>query len=95
MKTHIENIAQRLSEVWHTPDLPRRGHTHRCQCGHAIFFRNSQCLTCGAQLGYEPDLEAVHALRPGPEAGIWRLDDGNATSPTAFRLVLDLRAASV
>lgn len=48
MKTLVENVAKRLSEVWHSPDLPRRGHTHRCQCGHPVFFRNSLCLACGS-----------------------------------------------
>ena len=81
MKTLIENIAARVSQVWHSPDLPRRGHTHRCQCGRPIFFRNSQCLACGAVLGYEPDLAEVGALGPGPAVGEWRLAGEKAASP--------------
>lgn len=73
MKSLVENIALRLAQVWHSPDLPRRGHTHRCQCGRPIFFRNSLCLACGAHLGYEPDSAEVHALVPGPAAAEWRL----------------------
>jgi hypothetical protein len=89
MKTLIESIAQRLSEVWHAPDLPRRGHTHRCRCGRPIFFRNSQCLACGAQLGYEPDLAEVRALLPGPDAGTWQLA-GEKTPSATFRRCANL-----
>jgi hypothetical protein len=89
MRALVENIAQRLAEVWHAPEPPRRGHTHRCQCGRPIFFRNSQCLACGAPLGYEPDLAEVRALLPGPDAGTWRLAGEDAASP-AFRRCANL-----
>ncbi len=84
MKTLFESIAKRLTEVWHSPDLPRRGHTHRCRCGRAIFFRNSQCLGCGALLGYEPERAEVRALEPGPAAGTWWLA-GESADALTFR----------
>ena len=85
MKTLVENIAKRLAEAWHSPDLPRRGHTHRCKCGRPIFFRNSLCLACGALLGYEPDLAEVRALLPGPREGTWVLAGEGDASPVFRR----------
>ncbi|MEO5715954.1 MAG: putative zinc-binding peptidase [Luteolibacter sp.] len=81
MKTLVDDIARRLSEAWRTPDTPRRGHTHRCQCGRPVFFRNSLCLGCGASLGYEPDRAEVRALLPASVEGSWRLagSDGDAS----------------
>ncbi|EDY16373.1 conserved hypothetical protein [Chthoniobacter flavus Ellin428] len=84
MKTLVENIARRLLEAWRSNERPRRWHTHRCQCGQPIFFRNSQCLTCGAALGYEPDCTEVLALLPGPGEGTWLLT-GEKTASRTFR----------
>ena len=85
MKTLVENIVQRLAQVWHSPDTtPRRGHTYRCQCHRPIFFRNSECLACKAPLGYEPDLAEVRALLPGEKEGTWRLQ-GEPTDTPTFR----------
>lgn len=84
MKTLVENIARRLAEFWRSPDMPRRGHAYRCQCGRPIFFRNSLCLACGAKLGYEPDLAEVRALRPGPKGNTWILA-GSGAGSASFR----------
>jgi hypothetical protein len=46
---------------------------YRCRCGAAIFFRNTQCLTCGAQLGFLPDDGRVVALAPDGTGG-WRAE---------------------
>ena len=81
MKSFIQDIASRLSEVWRSPDHARRGHTHRCQCERPVFFRNSQCLGCGAALGYVPDAGEVRALLSGPDKGTWLLS--GETSPSA------------
>ncbi|QIF03073.1 putative zinc-binding metallopeptidase [Roseimicrobium sp. ORNL1] len=91
MKTFIESIAARVSQVWRTPDLPRRGHTYRCRCGRPIFFRNSRCLGCGAELGYEPDLAEVRALEPGATPVEWRLAGEESPSPV-FRRCANLNA---
>lgn len=85
MKPRLEDIALRVSEVWHTPDTPRRGHSHRCQCGRPVFFRNSLCLACGAVLGYEPDREEVFALRPVPGEDTWLLSGEDDDSPAYKR----------
>ena len=31
-------------------------------CRHLVFFENTSCLTCGANLGFAPDRQAVVAL---------------------------------
>ena len=82
MKTLAEDIARRVTEVWRTPDTPRRGHTYRCQCGRPVFFRNSLCLACGVALGYEPDRAEVRSILPGGNDTIWRVagDDNNSPS---------------
>ena len=86
MKTLVENIAVRLTQVWHSPDTaPRRGHTYRCQCHRPIFFRNSECLGCQAMLGYEPDLTEVRALIPSEKEGAWQLHGEPADSSTYRR----------
>jgi hypothetical protein len=41
-----------------------------------VFFRNSQCLACGAALGYEPQLGEVRALEVSPIDGALRLGQG-------------------
>lgn len=84
MNTLIENIAKRLVDVWRSPDVPRRGHTYRCQCGRPIFFRNSVCLACNAVLGYEPERAEVCVLERGPTADTWRVL-GDPPEATAFR----------
>jgi hypothetical protein len=45
-----------------THDWPSTRHAWRCVCGAPIFFRNSQCLSCGRQLGYEPERGRMVAL---------------------------------
>ena len=84
MKTVMEDVALRLSEVWHRPDSPRHGHTYRCQCGRPVFFRNSRCLGCGAALGDEPDRSEVRTLLPVRGDDTWQLAGEDAASP-AYR----------
>ena len=59
-----------------TPEarIPRHSRAYHCRCGAAVFFANTQCLTCGAQLGYLPDEGRVASLEPGPELGSWRVN---------------------
>lgn len=40
----------------------------RCACGRPVFFRNSQCLACGAALGYDPERGQLLAMTPLPAA---------------------------
>lgn len=85
MKTLIQSISKRISETWHSPELPQRGHTYRCQCGRPVFFRNSKCLACGAPLGYEPGLGEVRALLPGPGVETWLLHGDPDATPGSYR----------
>src|SRR5262245_7667037 len=80
----FEIISQRLAETWRSREPPRRGRAYRCRCGRPVFFRNSQCLACGAPLGYEPAVGEVRALEPGADAGAWRLS-GAAEAPQTYR----------
>ena len=47
------------------------GRSYRCQCGSPIFFRNSECLTCGTPLGYDGVLATLIPLMPGPTVNAW------------------------
>lgn len=57
---------------------PRTPRAYRCCCGRQVFFRNSRCLGCRAELGYVPSRLALQALS-GPDAG------GSSTA-TSWRL---------
>ena len=46
-----------------------RSRSYTCQCGKPVFFRNSACLSCGAQLGYDPELTTLIALEEGDTPG--------------------------
>jgi hypothetical protein len=43
----------------------RLSRSYQCQCGTAIFFRNTQCLNCKSPLGYLPDTLSLVALSRG------------------------------
>ena len=45
----------------------------RCRCGRPVFFRNSRCLACGAELGYEPFLGRIEPLTAGVNSGEWQI----------------------
>jgi hypothetical protein len=68
----LESIGKRLTEVWRSEEPSGRGHNYRCQCGRAIFFRNSLCLGCNSALGYEPEVGEVRAVQPGPAPDTWK-----------------------
>lgn len=79
MDTLFESISTRLSKDWRSRNQPRHGHSYRCQCGRPVFFRNSQCLGCGAALGYEPAVGEVGALLAAGD-GTWTLAGSDAAS---------------
>lgn len=45
-------------------------HCHRCQ--QLVFFENVKCESCGALLGYVPELQAICAFEPAWAGGPWR-----------------------
>lgn len=73
MNLLFESITRRLAEAWRSDEPSGRGHSYRCTCERPVFFYNSRCLGCSAQLGYEPELAQVRALEPGAEPDTWQV----------------------
>ena len=42
---------------------------YTCTCGQSLFYENSQCLRCGAELGYCPVCSSLNPLRALDEPG--------------------------
>jgi hypothetical protein len=72
----FDSVAQLLTARWKTRNEPRRRRSFRCRCGRPVFFRNSQCLACGAPLGYEPRSGEVRAVETHPGDGTLRVVEG-------------------
>ncbi len=70
----FESITKRLVDAWRLDEPSGRRSSFSCSCGRPVFFNNSLCLGCNAPLGYEPELQQVRSLTPGPEQGTWKLD---------------------
>ncbi len=47
--------------------------TFQCTCRQPLFFDNTECLKCGAKVGYDPSARVLCALRPAKRTGFWRL----------------------
>ena len=56
------------------------GRSYRCQCGSPVFFRNSECLTCGTPLGYDSAQATLLPLMQGPIVNTWVQWQREATS---------------
>jgi hypothetical protein len=56
--------------------VPSTRRAYRCLCGAAIFFRNSQCLSCGRTLAYEPESARMVALVSEhlPQGDAWLIE---------------------
>jgi hypothetical protein len=67
---------------------------YRCRCGHPIFFRNSECLACGALLGYEANLGCLSSLDPAGETGLWRLSGPDTNFGETYRRCANLTSPS-
>ncbi len=48
-----------------------------CGCGNTLYFENTRCVACGAELGFLPDLGVQTAIFPESE-GLWRADHPRA-----------------
>lgn len=64
METLFDALSRELGRAWKPHRAPHTPRAYRCRCGRAIFFRNSRCLGCGAELGYEPARMILAALEP-------------------------------
>jgi len=51
----------------------------RCRCERPVFFGNTRCLACNAELGYDAARATVCPLEPSGAEGVWRRhgDDGS------------------
>jgi len=49
----------------------QRVRAFNCQCGSPVFFRNSTCLACGTELGYEPLQAQLLPMQPSDEPQVW------------------------
>lgn len=65
-----------------------------CRCGKPVFFRNSACLACKAELGYEPDLARLSALEPTEDPQIWRLSEETAEASARYRRCANFATAA-
>ena len=76
MRNLYDSVAQVMSSEWKRRE-PRQRHSRawRCRCGNHIFFRNSLCLNCGAQLGYLAERAQLVPLDAGSAADRWRVAD--------------------
>jgi hypothetical protein len=48
--------------------------TYQCVCGTPVFLRNSACLNCHRQLGYEPERAQIVALHATELNGQWTIE---------------------
>lgn len=77
----------------------QRVRAFNCQCGSPIFFRNSSCLSCGAELGYVPELAQLVPLAPTDDPDVcvmWQTDSpryrccANRQTPAACNWLVPL-----
>lgn len=84
MQSIFETVTRRLVEAWKTDEPSGRRSAFACRCGRPVFFHNSLCLGCDAQLGFEPESLQVRSMVPGPQPGVWTLD-AEFDDPTTWR----------
>ena len=81
MLSFLESLTKRLVDAWKSEEPSERRNSFSCRCGRPVYFRNSLCWGCKAPLGYEPELQQVRALVAGPQAGEWRVEQGDDAAP--------------
>ena len=69
----FDDLEGQASSVGYDDGLPHLQRTYTCRCGSLIFFRNSFCLNCRTQLGYDPIIGKVLPLDRGTQPGTWVL----------------------
>lgn len=62
----LKSLTERLTTEFHQTQ-EKLSRSYQCRCGTAIFFRNTQCLSCNSPLGYLPGTNSLVALDPGAE----------------------------
>lgn len=78
----MADLPGRLSRSWQRHRVaaaPVTRRLFRCRCGRPLFFRNSKCLGCGADVGYDPDL-ALLLILPDGGTSPFRISSGRGRS---------------
>lgn len=70
----LEIVTKRLAEAWKSGEPLGRKSSYSCRCERPVYFNNSVCLGCKAELGYEPELQLVSSLTAGSKDGTWTAD---------------------
>ena len=79
MSNILETLGRLTGTDWRNLSAANRhSRTFLCRCGNHIFFRNTLCLRCQAQLGYLPGDAQLTPLDPGPQPGTWVAAQGGA-----------------
>lgn len=74
----MADLLDRLSRSWQRHRVaaaPVTRRLFRCRCGRPLFFRNSKCLGCGAEIGYDPELAMLLIIPDGAKAP-YRISSG-------------------
>jgi hypothetical protein len=83
----MPSLFEGLNRVWRTNKTPTAPRSYRCRCGRPIFFRNSECLGCRAQLGFVPALLRLASLSPAGAGGLFLVDGDPDRSSSHRRCV--------
>lgn len=62
-------LSERLASAQSRQAPDSRAKVSHCRCGQTIFFGNTHCVACSAQLGFEPDRGELLALDSVPADG--------------------------
>lgn len=76
------------------PEAAWKPRAYRCVCRRRIFFRNTQCLACGAALGYVPSRHNVYPLWPGHRPQTWRITADRDGSAPLYRRCANFATAA-
>ena len=71
MKRLLPLLGRGLADVLGPGMRPQAPRNYRCRCGQPVFFRNSECLACGAALGFDPEALTLRSLLPAPQPSLW------------------------
>jgi len=93
MSNFFDVIGSRLVDAHKYRPSGSSGKIFHCTCGQPVFLDNTQCLACGLQLGYAPDLGEVHALTPGTAPDTWVMTD--AGDNTVYKRCANLTMPAV
>jgi hypothetical protein len=80
----MAELLARISRSWQRHRVaaaPVTRRLFRCRCGRPLFFRNSRCLGCGVEVGYDPELATLLTL-PGNQQAPFRSASGRRRGAT-------------